>query len=103
MVFIAGFDNVNVGCCGTGYLEASFLCNPTSYVCTDPSKYLFWDSIHPTGEAYHKLFDSSRSTIDLIMIGGDGKLLINLSCSNNVHWRHLFWGIPLYVLFVVFY
>ncbi|CAI9783704.1 unnamed protein product [Fraxinus pennsylvanica] len=33
------FDVVNSGCCGSGYLEASFLCNPRSAVCPDASKF----------------------------------------------------------------
>ncbi|KAF7811425.1 GDSL esterase/lipase [Senna tora] len=47
-----GFDVVDSGCCGSGYIEASFLCNHISSVCSDPSKYVFWDSIHPTQKAY---------------------------------------------------
>jgi len=62
-----GFDKVNVGCCGTGDLETSFLCNPASYVCSDASKYVFWDSIHPTEEAYHNLYKGTRSTVELIV------------------------------------
>lgn len=38
-----------MGCCGTGTLEVSLLCNKdTPFTCTDASKYVFWDSIHPT-------------------------------------------------------
>ncbi|KAF7824416.1 GDSL esterase/lipase [Senna tora] len=62
-----GFDEVNKGCCGSGYIEASFLCNNISLVCSDPSKYVFWDSIHPTQEAYHNIFLAARSTIDFII------------------------------------
>ncbi|KAI4296851.1 hypothetical protein L6164_036771 [Bauhinia variegata] len=61
------FEDVDSGCCGTGYIEATFLCNKLSYVCPDPSKYVFWDSIHPTEKAYHNLFMSARSTIDFII------------------------------------
>ncbi|KAB1222003.1 hypothetical protein CJ030_MR2G018495 [Morella rubra] len=62
-----GFDEVNVGCCGTGYLEASFLCNPKSYVCPDVSKYIFWDSVHPTEKVYRNLFQASRPVIDILV------------------------------------
>ncbi|KAG6691196.1 hypothetical protein I3843_10G052800 [Carya illinoinensis] len=63
-----GFDETNVGCCGTGYLEASFLCNPKSYVCSDASKYIFWDSIHATEKAYYNVFNGTfRPIIDLII------------------------------------
>ncbi|XP_022724728.1 GDSL esterase/lipase At5g45960-like [Durio zibethinus] len=58
------FDEVSDGCCGSGYLEAGFLCNPGSYVCADASKYVFFDSIHPTVKAYTKLFIVNRPVID---------------------------------------
>ncbi|XVF08837.1 hypothetical protein REPUB_Repub07fG0038000 [Reevesia pubescens] len=48
-----GFVVTNRGCCGTGLLEASFLCNPvTPLICRKASKFIFWDSIHPTQEVY---------------------------------------------------
>ncbi|XP_021278192.1 GDSL esterase/lipase At2g30220-like [Herrania umbratica] len=52
-----GFTVTNRGCCGTGLLEASFLCNPETPACTAPSQFLFWDSIHPTEAAYKALAD----------------------------------------------
>lgn len=62
-----GIDVWDSGCCGTGLLEATFLCNPKSYVCPDASKYVFWDSIHPTETAYYVVFEALRPTIDLII------------------------------------
>ncbi|XP_073059959.1 GDSL esterase/lipase At5g45960-like [Primulina eburnea] len=59
-----GFEKVNVGCCGTGLLEASFACNPGSVVCMDDSKYVFWDAIHPTEAAYYSIFLCVRHVID---------------------------------------
>ncbi|KAL9321155.1 hypothetical protein ACSQ67_012994 [Phaseolus vulgaris] len=64
---IFGFDEVDSGCCGSGLIEASILCNKISNVCLDPSKYVFWDAIHPTQRAYHNIFLASISTIDLIV------------------------------------
>ncbi|THF98685.1 hypothetical protein TEA_026774 [Camellia sinensis var. sinensis] len=61
------FDEVSSGCCGTGLLEASFLCNSKSYICSDASKYVFWDSIHPTEKTYKLLFYSIRSQIDFLI------------------------------------
>ncbi|KAF5729144.1 GDSL-motif lipase/hydrolase family protein [Tripterygium wilfordii] len=58
------FDEVSSGCCGTGYLEAAFLCNPDSYVCPDASTYVFWDSIHPTEKTYYNVFKSLLPIID---------------------------------------
>ncbi|KAJ7968653.1 GDSL esterase/lipase family [Quillaja saponaria] len=62
-----GFDKVDCGCCGSGYIEASFLCNGNSYVCSNASKYVFFDSIHPTEMAYYTMFKASRATIDHII------------------------------------
>lgn len=62
-----GFEEIYNGCCGSGYIEASVLCNKMSYVCPDPSKYIFWDSIHPTEKAYYHLFLGNQHTIDFIV------------------------------------
>ncbi|GMH05487.1 hypothetical protein Nepgr_007327 [Nepenthes gracilis] len=62
-----GFEVVSRGCCGTGYVETSFLCNSKSHVCSDASKYVFWDSIHPTERAYYLVFMALRPVIDFII------------------------------------
>ncbi|KAJ4837567.1 hypothetical protein Tsubulata_038146 [Turnera subulata] len=53
-----GFVETHRGCCGTGLVEVSFLCNVATPVCSNASQYLFWDSIHPTEAAYKFLFDA---------------------------------------------
>ncbi|XP_050375399.1 GDSL esterase/lipase EXL3-like [Argentina anserina] len=51
-----GFEVVDKGCCGTGNMEVSILCTRFSLgTCSDPSKYIFWDSFHPTEKAYKTL------------------------------------------------
>ncbi|KAL9238140.1 hypothetical protein vseg_012609 [Gypsophila vaccaria] len=45
-----GFTVIDRGCCGSGLIEVAVLCNPFSLVCD--SKYLFWDSFHPSEAAY---------------------------------------------------
>ncbi|KAL8128932.1 hypothetical protein V2J09_018087 [Rumex salicifolius] len=50
-----GLEEVKDGCCGTGMVEVSVLCNKLDSVCTDPTKYLFWDSFHPTERGYQIL------------------------------------------------
>ncbi|XVF35930.1 hypothetical protein REPUB_Repub19eG0014200 [Reevesia pubescens] len=51
-----GFEVANKGCCGTGNIEVAILCNKLSpSTCTDVSKYIFWDSYHPTEKAYRTL------------------------------------------------
>ena len=46
------FEETNKGCCGTGLFEVTPLCNEITPVCDDASKYVFWDSVHPTEAAY---------------------------------------------------
>lgn len=50
-----GFVVSNKGCCGTGKLEVTFLCNKFTPTCADDTKYVFWDSYHPTEKAYRIL------------------------------------------------
>ncbi|KAL5703552.1 GDSL esterase/lipase exl3 [Ranunculus cassubicifolius] len=48
-----GFQVSNKGCCGTGDLEVSVLCNSLSIkTCQNAADYVFWDSYHPTENAY---------------------------------------------------
>ncbi|RID67357.1 hypothetical protein BRARA_D02441 [Brassica rapa] len=47
-----GLEETLVGCCGTGLLEAGPLCKPLSRTCEDVSKYMFFDSVHPSQKAY---------------------------------------------------
>ncbi|BAT99952.1 hypothetical protein VIGAN_10149800 [Vigna angularis var. angularis] len=51
-----GFEVANKGCCGTGNFEAGILCNSlTPHICSNTENYIFWDSFHPTQEAYNVL------------------------------------------------
>ncbi|OWM81315.1 hypothetical protein CDL15_Pgr007353 [Punica granatum] len=44
-----GFENAVEACCGTGLFEMGYLCNKNNpFTCADASKYVFWDSFHPT-------------------------------------------------------
>ncbi|XP_021758692.1 GDSL esterase/lipase At4g26790-like [Chenopodium quinoa] len=45
----SGFDNADVGCCATGYLEMGYMCDQLNpFTCKDADKYVFWDAFHPT-------------------------------------------------------
>lgn len=57
---MVGFEEVHKGCCGTGLIEADFLCNPKSPLCDDVLKYVFWDSFHPTEKGYRIIFESLK-------------------------------------------
>ncbi|KAF5206147.1 GDSL esterase/lipase [Thalictrum thalictroides] len=59
-----GFDEWRRGCCGSGLLELGYLCNRHIPICPDPSKFIFWDSIHPTEKVYYLLFISFLDLID---------------------------------------
>ncbi|KAI4304398.1 hypothetical protein MLD38_039917 [Melastoma candidum] len=61
------FDEVSTGCCGTGLLEAAFLCSPKSYVCSDASKYVFWESIHPTEKTYYLIFQALLPVVNRVI------------------------------------
>ncbi|XP_010033516.1 GDSL esterase/lipase EXL3 [Eucalyptus grandis] len=54
-----GFEVADRGCCGTGNIEVSILCNRLDDLetCQDDSKYVFWDGYHPTENAYKILSD----------------------------------------------
>lgn len=54
---ILGFEIVDRGCCGTGKVEVSWMCNELSSTCSNISKYLFWDSFHPTEKGYRIVVD----------------------------------------------
>ncbi|MCL7024524.1 hypothetical protein MKW94_007717 [Papaver nudicaule] len=48
-----GFENAEKGCCATGTIELGILCKAGNALsCPDPSKYVFWDAVHPSEKAY---------------------------------------------------
>ncbi|KAG0473156.1 hypothetical protein HPP92_015013 [Vanilla planifolia] len=54
-----GFVESKRGCCGSGTFEVTLTCNSlTTLVCEDASKYVFWDSYHPTERAYRILISN---------------------------------------------
>ncbi|CAI9755820.1 unnamed protein product [Fraxinus pennsylvanica] len=52
-----GFEVADRGCCGTGLIEVIILCNKFSETCPDDTKYVFWDSYHPSEKAYKVLLN----------------------------------------------
>ncbi|KAM0920536.1 hypothetical protein ACQ4PT_007480 [Festuca glaucescens] len=42
-----GLSEVSRGCCGSGMIEVGQTCRGRR-TCPDPSKYLYWDAVHPT-------------------------------------------------------
>ncbi|RZC51443.1 hypothetical protein C5167_019863 [Papaver somniferum] len=59
-----GFENVEEGCCATGTFELGVLCKAGNAIsCTDPSKYVFWDSVHPSEKVYGILANILMDTL----------------------------------------
>ncbi|GAV58663.1 LOW QUALITY PROTEIN: Lipase_GDSL domain-containing protein, partial [Cephalotus follicularis] len=58
-----GFIETNKGCCGTGVVETSILCNLATPTCVNASQYVFWDSIHPTEAVYRYITDKLIANI----------------------------------------
>lgn len=52
---IAGYNVGDRGCCGTGKIEVTFLCNHLDPTCPNVLDYVFWDSFHPTESVYRNL------------------------------------------------
>uniref|UniRef100_A0A1D1YI19 GDSL esterase/lipase At1g06990 n=1 Tax=Anthurium amnicola TaxID=1678845 RepID=A0A1D1YI19_9ARAE len=58
-----GFTETNRGCCGTGLSEMGPMCMSIPPHCPDPSKFLFWDSVHPSQAAYEALSIELMKTV----------------------------------------
>ncbi|KAL9225474.1 hypothetical protein vseg_001391 [Gypsophila vaccaria] len=68
-----GFENANSACCYvSGRYGGLIPCNPSSHVCSDRSKYVFWDPYHPSDAANFliakRLTDGDSSVISPINI-----------------------------------
>ncbi|KAK9116717.1 hypothetical protein Sjap_015664 [Stephania japonica] len=46
-----GFNNSDSPCCSFGQIRPALTCIPVSTLCTDRSKYVFWDEYHPSDKA----------------------------------------------------
>ncbi|RZR80001.1 hypothetical protein BHM03_00005869 [Ensete ventricosum] len=56
---LLGFFEVRRGCCGSGMVETSLLCNQYSIgTCTNATGYVFWDSVHPSETANQVIADA---------------------------------------------
>ncbi|PON53405.1 Lipase [Parasponia andersonii] len=63
-----GFSEARRGCCGTGLVETSLLCNPrTVGTCRNASEYVFWDAFHPS-EAANRILANSLVNAGLALI-----------------------------------
>ncbi|KAG5396668.1 hypothetical protein IGI04_018482 [Brassica rapa subsp. trilocularis] len=81
-----GFTETKRGCCGTGFLETSFMCNVFSPSCPNHSEFLFFDSIHPSEATYNyigDLLDTQRKGLFDVFEEAKPVLLVYLY-SNSV-------------------
>ncbi|XP_068307091.1 GDSL esterase/lipase At1g74460-like [Pyrus communis] len=46
-----GFSNADSPCCSFGRIRPALTCVPASVLCSDRSKYVFWDEYHPSDSA----------------------------------------------------
>ncbi|KAE8658301.1 GDSL esterase/lipase [Hibiscus syriacus] len=46
-----GFSNADSPCCSLGRIRPALTCIPASTLCSDRSKYVFWDEYHPSDSA----------------------------------------------------
>ncbi|CAN6850272.1 unnamed protein product [Brassica oleracea] len=72
-----GLADATSACCGRGKLNAERPCLPTARVCSDRTKYLFWDYYgHPT--------EAGSSVIADLMFAEDSQYMFPLSLSQLV-------------------
>ncbi|CAA0407879.1 unnamed protein product [Arabidopsis thaliana] len=57
-----GFVEASLGCCGTGTYEYGETCKDMQ-VCKDPTKYVFWDAVHPTQRMYQIIVKKAIASI----------------------------------------
>ncbi|KAJ8528422.1 hypothetical protein K7X08_022114 [Anisodus acutangulus] len=58
-----GYDRIHEGCCGTGSIEMGPLCNGFDPTCMNPSRYIFWDAVHPTQTTNEHLVHNFLQTL----------------------------------------
>lgn len=62
-LIILGFNMTLNGCCGTGLFEFGTLCNTSTPTCDDASKYVFFDSVHPSEAGYKHVSETIYNTL----------------------------------------
>ncbi|XWS12568.1 hypothetical protein CRYUN_Cryun37aG0101100 [Craigia yunnanensis] len=63
-----GLIETSKGCCGSGTVEYGDTCKGMS-TCADASKYVFWDSVHPTEKMYEIIADQAIDSLrELLMV-----------------------------------
>ncbi|KAF3451402.1 hypothetical protein FNV43_RR07497 [Rhamnella rubrinervis] len=63
-----GLLETSKGCCGSGTVEYGDSCRGMS-TCKDPSKYVFWDAVHPTQTMYKIIADEAVDSVNQHVFG----------------------------------
>ncbi|PON57394.1 Lipase [Trema orientale] len=58
-----GIEETSKGCCGTGTIEYGDSCKGLE-TCKDPTKYVFWDAVHPTQKMYKIIADEAVESVN---------------------------------------
>ncbi|KAL6129993.1 hypothetical protein ACLB2K_068375 [Fragaria x ananassa] len=61
-----GLSETSKGCCGTGTIEFGESCRGLK-TCIDPSKYVFWDAVHPTEKMYKIIAEKALQSLEEIL------------------------------------
>ncbi|KAB5560656.1 hypothetical protein DKX38_005613 [Salix brachista] len=62
-----GLVETSKGCCGSGTIEYGDTCKGLT-TCADPSKYAFWDAVHPTEKMYRILAGEAIESLNETLI-----------------------------------
>ncbi|KAF3453392.1 hypothetical protein FNV43_RR03832 [Rhamnella rubrinervis] len=85
-----GFDEAATACCGTGLFEMGYLCNDINpFTCSDASRYVFWDSFHPTEKtngivADHSCLDMHLNNFFLYLLSANIEAPHTIPCYKIV-------------------
>ncbi|XP_024024764.1 GDSL esterase/lipase At5g45950 [Morus notabilis] len=58
-----GLTETSKGCCGTGTIEYGDSCRGMA-TCNDPTKYVFWDAVHPTEKMYKIIAEEAVESVN---------------------------------------
>ncbi|KAJ0977642.1 hypothetical protein J5N97_013116 [Dioscorea zingiberensis] len=72
-----GFESASVSCCRNGPFSGIIPCGPTSSMCADRTKYLFWDPYHPS--------EAANLIVAKFLVDGDTKYISPVNIRHLVH------------------
>lgn len=84
--FLAGFTTASKACCGNGGQFAGIIpCGPTSSMCSDRNKHVFWDPYHPS--------EASNLIIAKQLINGNTRVISPMNLRQlRDYWFSFSWN-----------